>query len=205
MPSDPSRRAEPAREEKPGDPDASREARSVVLVGARGAGKTTVGRTLASRTGRRFVDCDAEIEKRESATVREIFVRHGEPRFREVESDVLAGVLEEADRDPCIVSTGGGAVLDAGNRRAMRDAGFVVYLAADAATLAERVRADATSAEGRPPLTDRSIDEEMALVLERRQALYLEVADAVVETAHRGVEPIVEEIIQRSAVRAAGD
>jgi len=109
----------------------------LVLVGLMGAGKSTVGRACATRLGRPFVDTDALVEQQVGLTVDEIFRRDGESGFRVLERAVIADVC--ASPEPLVVACGGGAVLDPENRRALRDAGVVVWLRAPAATLARRV------------------------------------------------------------------
>src|SRR5690606_17609278 len=98
---------------------------NLVLVGPMGAGKTSIGRRLAERFGLAFVDADHYVEERTGATIAAIFEHVGEAGFRERERAALAELLAGEGR---LVATGGGAVLDADNRRLMRERGFVVYL-----------------------------------------------------------------------------
>ena len=109
----------------------------LVLIGLMGAGKTTVGRECARRLGRTFVDTDDVVVDTAHMTVEQIFAEGGEPRFREIEHDVVADVC--ASPAPLVIACGGGTVLDAENRRALRAAGVVVWLRAPAPTLLERV------------------------------------------------------------------
>ena len=94
-------------------------------MGLPGSGKTTVGRQLARRLGLRFVDSDHAVENRLGCTIREFFEREGEPRFRDIEAEVLDELTNAQD---CVVSTGGGAVLRAANRENLHSRGKVVYL-----------------------------------------------------------------------------
>ncbi len=112
-------------------------ARHVVLIGMMGAGKTAVGTELARRLGVRFVDSDAEIESAATMKIAEIFARDGEPFFRDREAEVIARLLE---RPPCVLSTGGGAWMQARNRDAIRAHGLSVWLNCDLDTLWHRVR-----------------------------------------------------------------
>ena len=110
---------------------------NVYLVGLMGAGKTTVGRLLAERTGRPFLDSDQAIERDTGRTVAEIFATDGEAAFRSLETQVLRDML---DRDePAVIAAAGGTVLDATNRARMRARGTVVWLRVDPALLPERV------------------------------------------------------------------
>jgi shikimate kinase len=152
-------------------------AEHLLLVGMMGAGKSTVARIVAARLGRSLVDTDVEVERVVGSSVREIFSARGEKEFRAQESRVLAGIL--AGPLPAVVSVGGGAVLAAPNRAALRAGGTVVWLRARPETLARRVgrKADrpllAGAADG-PAAALARIDDE-------RRVLYEEVASAVVD------------------------
>src|SRR5690606_928392 len=112
---------------------------NLVLVGPMGAGKSSIGKRLASRFGLVFVDLDREIETRTGATIPTIFECEGEPGFRARESATLVDLLQ---REGLVIATGGGAVLDAGSRQRMRARGFVVYLQVSLARQVERLARD---------------------------------------------------------------
>jgi len=112
-------------------------AKTVVLVGMMGAGKTAVGRALAARLGVPFRDSDVEIEKAANMTISEIFQRDGEDFFRARESEVIDRLLEA---DPAILSVGGGAFLAARNRETIAQKGLSVWLDADLELLWSRVK-----------------------------------------------------------------
>jgi shikimate kinase len=114
---------------------------NLVLVGPMGAGKTALGKRLAAHFGLHFVDLDAEIERRAGATVAMVFQHEGEAGFRQRERTLLAEVLEGTGQ---LVSTGGGAVLDPGNRARMRERGFVVWLQVDVEAQLARLARDRT-------------------------------------------------------------
>src|SRR4051794_6921672 len=105
--------------------------RHLVLVGMMGSGKTTVGRMVAARLGRRFLDSDEQVEAATGRTVREIFESDGEAAYRVLESKALCEAL--ASRPPAVIAAAGGTVLSADNRAAMRASGEVVWLQADPA------------------------------------------------------------------------
>ncbi len=111
--------------------------KTVVLVGMMGAGKTAVGRTLAGQLGVPFRDSDAEIVTAAAMPIAEIFDRDGEPFFRAREAQVITRLLDDT---PCILSTGGGAFLQAQNRETISDRGVSVWLDADLDLLWSRVR-----------------------------------------------------------------
>ncbi len=156
----------------------------VVLVGLMGSGKTTVGRRLAALLERAFVDVDEAVEERAGRPIADIFADDGEDAFRDLESAVLADLLDGAE--PTVIASGGGAVLREDNRKRLSaDDVTVVWLDAAPAFLASRIERKAH----RPLLAG---DETPRQVLERlhaeRAALYAEVADLVVD-----VEPFHRE------------
>ncbi|MBE2244156.1 MAG: shikimate kinase, partial [Burkholderiaceae bacterium] len=111
----------------------------ICLIGLPGVGKSTVGRHLARNLGCRFVDSDAEIEKRLGCTIRDFFEREGEAAFREVERKVIAELAGTAGG---VLATGGGAVLAEANRQVLRDASTVIYLRSKPEDLFRRLRHD---------------------------------------------------------------
>ncbi|MBL8273498.1 MAG: shikimate kinase, partial [Xanthomonadales bacterium] len=112
---------------------------NVFLVGPMGAGKSTIGRRLARHFGLAFIDLDDELEARTGASVKLIFELEGEAGFRARESALLA---ELAQADGRLLATGGGTVLDAGNRALLRSRGFVVWLRASVAQQLRRLERD---------------------------------------------------------------
>lgn len=116
---------------------AGRLAKTVVLVGMMGAGKTSVGQAVARILGVPFLDSDEEIERAANRTIAEIFAREGEAFFRQKESQVIARLLSER---PAILSTGGGAFLAEANRKTISEHGVSVWLDVDVETLWHRVR-----------------------------------------------------------------
>jgi shikimate kinase len=167
----------------------------VVLVGMMGSGKTTVGRRVAARLGRRLRDSDAEVEARTGRTVREIFETDGEAAFRSEEARALADALD--DPEPAVVAAAGGVVLDPANRRRLRAAGTVVWLDGRPEDLARRV----SSGGHRPLLGDDPLAALRRLDRERRP-LYEEVADSVVPVGHRPVDDVVADVLAAIGVRS---
>jgi len=113
--------------------------RCVLLTGPMGAGKSRVGRALASALGWAFIDTDVEVERAASMKIAEIFAREGEAGFRKRERAALAALPAQA----CVVALGGGAIADAGNRRVLSEKGVLVWLDARPETLAARIGAAA--------------------------------------------------------------
>ena len=110
--------------------------RTIVLVGLMGAGKTTIGRKLASRLGMRFVDADEEIERAAGLSVKDIFAKYGEAEFRAGERRVITRLLQEP---PLVLATGGGAFMDRETRAEILARGISVWLKADLDLLERRV------------------------------------------------------------------
>src|ERR687897_710742 len=145
----------------------------VYLVGMPGSGKSTVGPELARRLRVPFVELDERIEHAAGSSVREIFERDGEARFRELEA---AALVEAASHDPSVVSCGGGVVLEPANRVSLRATGEVVFLSAPLEVLAKRVRPGAD----RPLIRSEG---DLERLFRDREPLYREFAAHVVELA----------------------
>lgn len=162
--------------------------RSVVLIGMMGAGKSSIGRRLASRLGMPFVDADAEIEKAAGMTIADIFARHGEAAFRTGEARVIARLLEAG---PQVLATGGGAVMNADTRAAIKAKGVSIWLSADVDVLMRRI---GKRKHERPML--QSDDPAMTLhrLLADRSPVYAQ-ADLTVQSREVPHEAIVDEIV----------
>jgi len=141
----------------------------VVLVGLRCSGKTTVGRAVAAKLEWDFVDADEELISRVGRTIAEIFAAEGEPAFRALEKETLAELFR---RTRVVIATGGGAVLDPDNVRAMREGGLVAHLDAPTGILWKRMQTDPATGLQRPALTDLDGKAEMEAVAAKRAALY---------------------------------
>jgi len=146
--------------------------RTIALVGLMGAGKSTVGRRLADRLGRKFFDSDDEIEKAAGLSVADIFSLHGEEEFRRGEHQVLKRLLEQK---PHILATGGGAYLNADTRSLMREKAVTVWLNADLETLWKRV----SRRNHRPLLKRPDAKDVLASLFDERRPIY-ELADLTV-------------------------
>lgn len=160
----------------------------LILIGFMGTGKTVVGRELAHRLGRPFIDTDDLVEKASGMTIAEIFREKGEASFRDKESRAVLHLFEE---EPGVVSCGGGVVLRPVNRAALRKAGKVFLLRASAEEIARRLEKDDTRPllAGEEPRSKKVED-----MLEERNTRYLETADHVIETDGREPVEIAAEI-----------
>jgi shikimate kinase len=148
----------------------------IFMVGARGAGKTTVGSALAQALAYQFVDVDLFMQQAAKMSVAEMVAQEGWPAFRCRESLALRAVTQPAT----LIATGGGAILAEENRRFMRQQGAVIYLRAPASVLACRL-AEYPEDTQRPTLTGRPIAEEIVEVLTAREALYQDCAHYVMD------------------------
>lgn len=167
---------------------------NIVLVGYRGTGKTTVARQLALAIGWEWVDADVELELRAGKSIAAMFADEGEEAFRELESRVLADLLE---RERLVIAAGGGVVLRSSNRQLLARRARTVWLVADVPTILERVARDATTGERRPALTTRGGEAEVRHLLAQREPLYREVAEQAIDTTDRTPDEIAREIVER--------
>lgn len=167
---------------KPGD--------NIYLVGMMGAGKTTVGKLLARRLKRRFVDSDHEIERRCGVRIPVIFDIEGEAGFRGREEQAIA---ELAGLEGTVLATGGGAVLSAENRRRLAARGMTVYLHALPEDLHRRLRHD----KGRPLLATPDPLQRLRDLYATRDPLYRQVADIVIETGTQSVQALARELLAK--------
>jgi shikimate kinase len=163
-------------------------ARHLVLVGLMGSGKTSVGRRCAKKLGRAFVDLDDLIMTHAAMSIEDIWRDRGEERFREMEREVVVDVC--ASPVPLVIACGGGTVVDAENRRRLREVGTIVWLRAPTAVLAARVGNDS-----RRPLLAGDPAGALARLAEARAGAYEAAADAVVDTDDRDVNTVAAMVI----------
>lgn len=150
-------------------------ASNLILVGPMGAGKTSIGKRVASRFGLSFVDADQVIVEQSGASIPALFEHVGEAGFRERETATLHALLA---RNGLLLSTGGGAVLDPSNRDLLRQRGFVVYLRVGVEAQLRRLG----RCTNRPLLQRPDREEVLREMAVLREPLYEEVADLVLDT-----------------------
>src|SRR5579864_1175346 len=162
--------------------------RSVVLVGMMGVGKSSIGRRLAARFGIPFVDADAEIEKAAGMSISDIFARHGEADFRSGEARVIARLL---DGGPQVLATGGGAVMNADTRAAIKAKGVSIWLSAEFDVLLRRINKRKNE---RPMLQTADPAATLRELLVAREPVYA-LADLTVQSREVPHDAIVSEIM----------
>ena len=165
-----------------------RKAMNVVLVGPMGSGKTSVGRRLACVLKRDFFDSDFEIVARTGVAIDHIFDVEGEEGFRQREISMLSELCEIPN---IVIATGGGIIIKPENRELLKRDSFVVYLSSSVKQLVSR-----TARSKSRPLLERSTNREKTIreLVEKREPLYQEVADVVIDTTGKKLYAIINEI-----------
>jgi shikimate kinase len=180
-------------------PEPALRARTIALVGLMGVGKSTIGRRLAQALDLPFRDADQEIEKAAGCSIAEIFAERGEAEFRDGERRVIARLLDEG---PHVLSTGGGAFMNAKTRALIKEKATSIWLKADLDVLVRRVSRKDT----RPLLVGRDPREVLQQLMHDRYPVYGE-ADVVIETddgpANAAVEAILEALQHRTQAAAS--
>ncbi|MES2015174.1 MAG: bifunctional shikimate kinase/3-dehydroquinate synthase AroKB [Pseudomonadota bacterium] len=171
---------------------------NVFLVGLMGAGKTTIGRILARKLGKRFIDSDHEIEARTGASIPWIFEIEGEASFRRREAEVIRDLTAQSG---IVLATGGGAVLDPANRAYLQQRGRVIYLRANVSSIMLRTSHD----KNRPLLQTADPRRKLEELTAQREPLYREIADLVIDTGRPNVQSMVQTILaQLAALETSG-
>ena|SRR3989338_6097837 len=164
------------------------EAKNIVLIGLMGSGKSAIGRTIAKKLGRRFIDTDRFIERKFGKTVPEIFEQESENLFRTIERETIKKVSQYIG---IVIATGGGAAKDPDNFKALKESGWVIALYASPETLYKRI----AGKKVRPLLLNQK-DPVKVLedILNDRKAMYAQ-ADFQVSTENKEINEIADEII----------
>ena len=163
---------------------------NIFLIGLMGAGKTTIGRQIASELSLEFFDSDHEIENRTGVTITHIFDIEGETGFRKRETAILD---ELTTKKGIVLATGGGAILEAENRQFLMSRGTIIYLYADIETLLERTSKD----RNRPLLQTEDPQAVLKELFEIRDPLYRETADIIIDTGKDSVRLALKEILEK--------
>lgn len=161
--------------------------KNIVLIGFMGSGKTSVGKALAKKLDFKFVDLDDVIEKTVGMKLSEIFKKFGEPRFRDIESDVVNSVTKKTGQ---VIATGGGVVLRDENMTNLKKNGIIFCLKASEDVIFERLK----HCDNRPLLMVEDPEERIRELLSKRETLY-EKADFSVDTSGLTPEEVADRII----------
>ena len=170
---------------------------NIFLVGLMGSGKTTIGRLLARRLGKRFVDSDHAIEARTGASIPWIFEIEGEGSFRRREAEMIR---ELTAQDGIVLATGGGAILDPASRALLAERGTVIYLRASIGSILQRTSHD----KNRPLLQTADPRRKLEQLLVQREPLYREIAHLVIDTGRPNVQSMVQTILEQLDALEAG-
>ncbi len=163
---------------------------NIILVGMMGAGKTTIGKSLAQMLAKEFVDSDHEIQERTGVKIPVIFEIEGEAGFRKRESEVL---IELVKKNNIVLATGGGAVLSQENRQLLRESGIVIYLRASISDLYRRTRHD----KNRPLLKSQNLYARLNELYIQRDAYYRETAHIIIDSGKQGVRQLIQKLINK--------
>ena len=163
---------------------------NIVLIGFMGAGKSTVARTLGEWFDMEIVEMDELISDRQRMSIPEIFEKHGEEYFRNLETNLL---IELQKTSRTIISCGGGAAMRSQNVSEMKKNGYVVLLTATPKTILERVKEN----DDRPLLKNHKNVEYIAELMEKRREKYETAADLIVQTDEKNVQEICKEMITK--------
>ena len=166
----------------------------VILIGFRGAGKTTVGKLLAERLNLPFLDLDDEVQRRVGLSIKEMVERYGWSYFREMERTVLEDLIEE---EGCVVALGGGSVLHEDLMEKLKSKAFTIYLKISSATAIKRISKDSKSEQTRPSLSNLSLVEEVERVLKERAPLYEKYADIIIEADRGDIDTLFKKILKQ--------
>jgi shikimate kinase len=168
--------------------DALARGRPIVLVGMMGAGKTTIGRRLASKLDRTFIDSDEEVEKAAGMSIEDIFAAHGEADFRQGEVRVIARLLKDSD---LVLGTGGGAFMNTETRALVKECAVSVWIKADFELLFQRVQ----RRSNRPLLKTANPRQTLMDLIDKRYPTYAE-ADVTVVSKDVPQDQVAGEVIE---------
>lgn len=174
---------------------------SLILIGYRATGKTTIARLLGEEFGVKPVDSDQEIARKTGCSIAEIFAEHGESGFRELEFETISELLDSNRHanTPLILSTGGGAILCPETRKRLRASGHVVWLTASPETVLRRMQNDSATKSTRPSLTDLPPLDEIVELLKFRTPLYRETAHQTIDSELYDPKNIVRQIAEQAS------
>ena len=163
---------------------------NIALIGFMGAGKTAVGKALAKRLGRSFVELDSLIEQKAGKSIPDVFQQDGEIAFRELEIEVTKEISKDKN---LVIACGGGIVLNRINIERLRQQSRVVYLTASPGVILKRI----ASEEGQRPLLEVNPTLTIHELLSFRKPFYERAADITINTSKLDIDSVVEQIISK--------
>lgn len=164
------------------------EAKNIVLIGLMGSGKSAIGRTIAKKLGRRFIDTDRYIERKIGKSVSEIFDESGESKFRTIEKEAIRKVSQYIG---IVIATGGGVIKDPDNFKSLKESGWIIALYASPETLYKRIQGKRV----RPLLLNQEDPiKKLEEIYNERKGMYA-MADFQVDTENKEINDIADEII----------
>lgn len=167
---------------------------NIVLIGYMGSGKTTVGKNICKKNGYSFIDTDEYIENEQKMSVNEIFDRHGEEFFRNLETETIKSLSETVSR--AVIATGGGLPVKPENEKYLKALGRVYYLKTEADVIYNRLKNDST----RPLLKSGDLYNRICSMLETREPRYMECSNYIIEIgSDASIEDVAEMILQLQA------
>ena len=163
---------------------------TIILIGMMGAGKTTIGKSLANYLDKTFIDSDHEIQKRTGVKIPVIFEIEGEVGFRKREADMLRELLKINN---IVLATGGGIIINEENRKLLKQKGTIIYLRATVNDLLHRTRHD----KNRPLLQTTDLQVKLTELYDQRDPIYRELAHIVVESGNISAHQMVKYLTQK--------
>jgi len=163
---------------------------TIILIGMMGAGKTTIGKSLANYLDKIFIDSDQEIQKRTGVKIPVIFEIEGEIGFRKRDADMLQELIKINN---IVLATGGGIILNEENRKFLKQKGIIIYLRATVNDLLHRTRHD----KNRPLLQTTDLQAKLTELYDQRDPIYRELAHIVVEIGNLSVHQMVKYLSQK--------
>ncbi len=164
---------------------------NIILVGFMGTGKSVVGKKLAAKLDKDFIELDDTIESKEKMSIKDIFEKKLEPYFRQVEKEA---VKEAAKRENVVISAGGGAVIDDENFKNLKNSGIIICLKASPDTILKRTK----NIKTRPLLNVPDPKKQIEELLKKREPYYNK-ADFSIDTDNLTVQQVTEQVMKFSA------
>jgi shikimate kinase len=162
--------------------------KNIVLVGFMGCGKSTIGKKLAQKLKRKFIDTDTLVEEKTKKKIKDIFKRNGETAFRQAETEVIKEIEKLSE---LVIACGGGAVLSNRNVRLLKKNGLIIYLKTEPSVLFERVK----HTNKRPLLNTQNKEEQFYKIFSKRAGVYEDVADIIIDTEENHPEENIKKIL----------